>query len=86
MVAYTLDPSTLVAETVGSEFETSLVYRASSGTTRATQRNPISKMVSLTQRKSGFMTFVFYKTIRKGVHLVNVQSGVGEGGASVGQC
>jgi hypothetical protein len=43
MVVHTFNPSTWEAETGGSEFETSLVYRVSSRTARATQRNPISK-------------------------------------------
>jgi hypothetical protein len=44
VVAHTFNPSTREAE-IGwiSEFEASLVYRVSSRTARATQRNPVSK-------------------------------------------
>jgi hypothetical protein len=41
MVAHAFNPSTWEAE-AGSEFEASLVYRVSSRTARATQRNPVS--------------------------------------------
>jgi hypothetical protein len=41
MLAHGFDPSTLKAEAGGSlEFKDPLVYRVSSRTTRATQRNP----------------------------------------------
>ena len=43
MVVHTVNPSAGEAEASGSELEASLVYRASSRTARATQRNPISK-------------------------------------------
>jgi hypothetical protein len=44
VVAHAFNPSTWEAEAGGSlEFEASLVYRVSSRTTRATQRNPVSK-------------------------------------------
>jgi hypothetical protein len=44
MVAHAFNPSTWEAEAGGfSEFEASLVYRVSSRTARATQRNPVSK-------------------------------------------
>jgi hypothetical protein len=44
VVAYTFNPSTWEAEARWiSEFEASLVYRVSSRTARATQRNPVSK-------------------------------------------
>jgi hypothetical protein len=45
-VAHTFNPSTWEAEAGGfviSEFEASLVYRVSSRTARATQRNLVSK-------------------------------------------
>jgi hypothetical protein len=42
MVAHVFNLSTLEAE-AGREFGTSLVYRVSSRTARATQRNPVSK-------------------------------------------
>jgi hypothetical protein len=44
VVAHAFNPSTWEAETGGiSEFEASLVYRVSSRTARATQRNPVSE-------------------------------------------
>jgi hypothetical protein len=43
VVAHAFNPSTWEAETEISEFEASLVYRVSSRTARATQRNPVSK-------------------------------------------
>ena len=44
MVAHTFNPSTWEGRGRQiSEFEASLVYRVSSRTTRATQRNPVSK-------------------------------------------
>jgi hypothetical protein len=43
VVAHIFNPSTWEAEAGNSEFETSLVYRVSSRTARATQRNPVSK-------------------------------------------
>jgi hypothetical protein len=44
VVVYAFNPSTWEAEAGGFlEFETSLVYRVSSRTTRTTQRNPVSK-------------------------------------------
>jgi hypothetical protein len=43
VVAHTFNPSTREAERQASEFEASLVYKVSSRTARATQRNPVSK-------------------------------------------
>jgi hypothetical protein len=46
VVAHAFNASTWEAEAgvgVGSEFEASLVYKVSSRTARATQRNPVSK-------------------------------------------
>jgi hypothetical protein len=44
VVAHTFNPSTREAEAGGSlEFEASLVYKVSSRTARAIQRNPVSK-------------------------------------------
>jgi hypothetical protein len=40
---HTFNASTWEAEAAGSEFEASLVYRVSSRTARATQRNPVLK-------------------------------------------
>jgi hypothetical protein len=42
MVAHSFNPSTPEAEAGGFEFETSLVYKVSSRTARAIQRNPVS--------------------------------------------
>jgi hypothetical protein len=43
VVAHACNPSIWEAEAGGFEFEASLVYRVSSRTARATQRNPVSK-------------------------------------------
>jgi hypothetical protein len=44
VVAHAFNPSTREAEAGGSlEFEASLVYKVSSRTARAIQRNPVSK-------------------------------------------
>ena len=44
MVVLVINPSTREAEAGGSlKFKTSLVYRVSSRTARATQRNPVSR-------------------------------------------
>jgi hypothetical protein len=43
VVAQAFNPSTWEAEAGGFEFKASLVYRVSSRTARATQRNPVSK-------------------------------------------
>jgi hypothetical protein len=43
VVAHTFDPSTWEAETGGFLSSRSLVYRVSSRTARATQRNPVLK-------------------------------------------
>jgi hypothetical protein len=43
MVAHTFNPSTWEAEADGFEFEASLVYKVSSRTAGAIQRNPVSK-------------------------------------------
>jgi hypothetical protein len=40
---HAFNPSTWEAEACGFEFKASLVYRVSSRTARATQRNPVSK-------------------------------------------
>jgi hypothetical protein len=42
-MAHGFNPNTWEAETGGSEFEASLVYRVSSRAARATQRNPVSE-------------------------------------------
>jgi hypothetical protein len=42
VVVHTFNPSSWEAEAGISEFEASLVYRASSRTVKATQRNPVS--------------------------------------------
>jgi hypothetical protein len=53
MVAHAFDPSTQEEEAGRriSEFEASLVYRVSSRTARATQRNPVSKKQKQKQKK-----------------------------------
>jgi hypothetical protein len=43
VVAHAFNPSTREAEAGGSEFKASLVYKVSSRTARAIQRNPVSK-------------------------------------------
>jgi hypothetical protein len=43
VVAHAFNPSTREAERWISEFEASLVYKVSSRTARATQRNPVSR-------------------------------------------
>ena len=47
-----------------SEFEASLVYRVSSRTARATQRNPVSKNITKQQKTCivfwGFFCFFFF--------------------------
>jgi hypothetical protein len=43
VVAHAFNPSTWEAEAGRSEFEDSLVYRVSSRTARAIQRNPVLK-------------------------------------------
>ena len=43
VVAHAFNPITWEAEAGISEFEASLVYRVSSRTARATQRNPVSE-------------------------------------------
>jgi hypothetical protein len=56
VVAHAFNPSTWEAEAGGflriSEFEASLVYRVSSGTARATQRNPVSETKIKTKTKN----------------------------------
>jgi hypothetical protein len=52
MVAHAFDPSTLGGRGRRiSEFEASLVYKVSSRTARATQRNPVSKKQKQTNKK-----------------------------------
>ena len=54
MVAHAFNPSTREAEASGflSEFEASLVYRVSSSTARATQRNPVLKTKQNKKKKN----------------------------------
>jgi hypothetical protein len=52
VVAHTFNPSTLGGRGRQiSEFEASLVYRVSSRTARATQRNPVSKKQKKKKKK-----------------------------------
>jgi hypothetical protein len=55
VVAHVFNPSTWEAEAGRwiSEFEASLVYRVSSRTARAIQRNPISKDKKKKRKKEG---------------------------------
>jgi hypothetical protein len=52
VVALALNPSTWETGRWISEFEASLVYRVSSRTARATQRNPVSKNNKETKNKN----------------------------------
>jgi hypothetical protein len=53
MVAHDFNPSTLGGRgTQISEFEASLVYKVSSRTARAIQRNPVSKKYQKKERKT----------------------------------
>jgi hypothetical protein len=51
VVAHAFNPSTREAEAGRSEFEASLVYKVSSRTARAVQRNPASKKTKNKQTK-----------------------------------
>jgi hypothetical protein len=51
VVAHAFYPSTWEAEAGEFEFEASLVYRVSSRTARATQRNPVLKNKTKQQQK-----------------------------------
>jgi hypothetical protein len=52
VVAHAFNPSTREAEAGGYlEFEASLVYRVSSKTARATQKNPVSKNKNKNKKK-----------------------------------
>jgi hypothetical protein len=56
VVAHAFNPSTLGGRGRQiSEFEASLIYRVSSRTARATQRNPVSKK----NKKTNILTSVF---------------------------
>jgi hypothetical protein len=50
-VAHAFNPSTQEAEAGGFEFKASLVYKVSSRTARATQRNPVSKKQKRKRKK-----------------------------------
>jgi hypothetical protein len=51
VVAHAFNLSTQEAEAGRFEFEASLVYRVSSRTARATQRNPVSKSKKIKNKK-----------------------------------
>jgi hypothetical protein len=51
VVAHTFNPSTWEADRRISEFEASLVYKVSSRTARAIQRNPVSKNQKKKEKK-----------------------------------
>jgi hypothetical protein len=53
VVAQAFNPSTWEAEAGEVEFEASLIYRVSSRTARATQRNPVSKKKKKKKEKGG---------------------------------
>ena len=53
MAAHTFNPSTWEAEAGGSEFKASLVYRVSSRTGQATQRNLVSQKKKRKERRKG---------------------------------
>jgi hypothetical protein len=60
---HAFNPSTWEAEPSGSEFETSLVYKVSFRTARASQRNPALKMQANKQTKqtrflASFLTYL----------------------------
>jgi hypothetical protein len=59
VVAHAFNPSTWEAEAGRqvSEFEASLVYKVSSRTTRATQRNPVSKKTTKKKTQKVKRTF-----------------------------
>jgi hypothetical protein len=66
VVAHAFNPSTLEAEGRGrqiSEFEASLVYRVSSRTARATQRNPVLKNKKQTNKKDLLIYFMYLSTL-----------------------
>jgi hypothetical protein len=57
VVAHAFNPSTREAEAGGSlEFEASLVYKVSSRTARAIQRNPVSKNQKKKKKKKEIFT------------------------------
>jgi hypothetical protein len=56
VVAHDFNPSPWEAALLVSEFETSLVYRVSSRTVRATKRNPVSKQQQKEQQTTKIKT------------------------------
>jgi hypothetical protein len=64
VVALVFNPSTLEAEAGRSEFEASLVYRVTSRTARATQRNPVLKTNKPTKQlcKATVLIFKYFKS------------------------
>jgi hypothetical protein len=62
VVAHAFNPSTWEAEAGGFlEFEASLVYRVSSRTAKATQRNPVSKKAK--KKKKFIYSYFMYTSI-----------------------
>jgi hypothetical protein len=55
-----------------SEFEASLVYRVSSRTTRATQRNPVSKKKKNQKKKRKKEKVIDLDIHKDGIHSQNV--------------
>jgi hypothetical protein len=62
VVAHAFDPSTREAEAGGFRVEASLVYKVSSRTARATQRNPVLKKQNKTNKNKKQKTKTKQKT------------------------
>lgn len=56
---HAFNPQPLGDRDGGSELETSLVYSASSKTTKATKRNPVSKKQKQNKQKAGIVADAF---------------------------
>jgi hypothetical protein len=73
-VAHAFNPSTREAEISErqwiSEFEASLVYRVSSRTVRATQRNPVSKNKQILAARPDELSLIL------GIHMVGGEKGL----------
>jgi hypothetical protein len=55
VVVHAFNPSTPEAEASDSEFEANLIFRVSSRTVRATQRNPVSKKKKIIRKISYYI-------------------------------
>jgi hypothetical protein len=69
VVAHAFNPSTWVAEAGRFELEASLVYKVSSRTARATQRNPVLK--KQTNKKDQKKRYFLTSSIKM-MNLVNI--------------